>query len=179
MCLVRHRSSLREVYDMTVWVNDDGLEVRYGLDKSVTRKGGETRHDGSLNEVIVIINGTDVPSADAPIDKKVVIPSGCYIDEVVLNVTTAFTSGGSATLDIGLMLDDNDGTYSTSDDNGLDAAIAVGTLVDNYRVVADGAQVNTTVTDSTNGLPLAVSYGYNTAAFTAGVAELVIRYRPA
>jgi len=162
---------------MTKWVNSDGLEVLYGSSKAEMRKGGEVNHGGSLREVLVTITGTDVPAADAPNDKRITLPSGAYIDEVTLNVTTAFTSGGSATLDIGLMLDDNDGTYSTSDDNGLDAAIAVATLADNYRVLCDGAQVETTVTDSTNGLPLAVSYGYNTAAFTAGVAELSIKYR--
>jgi uncharacterized protein YfcZ (UPF0381/DUF406 family) len=162
---------------MTKWVNNDGLEVLFGTSKSEMRLGGETDHSGSLRELHFSITATDVPAADAPIDKRITIPSGAYIDEAVINVTTAFTSGGSATLDIGLMLDDNDGTYSTSDDNGIDAAIAVGTLVDNYRVVMNGAQINTTVTDSSNGLPLALSYGYNTAVFTAGVADIVIKYR--
>ena len=162
---------------MTKYVNDDGLEVLFGLSKSEMRTGGETNHAGSLRELHFSITATDVPSTDAPIDKRLTIPSGAYIDEAVINVTTACTSGGSATLDIGLMLDDNDGTYSTSDDNGIDAAIAVGTLVDNYRVAMNGAQINTTVTDSTNGLPLAVSYGYNTAVFTAGIADVVIKYR--
>ena len=161
---------------MAKWVNSDGLEVLFGASKAELRKGGDINTSGAVNEVRVLLTGTDVPAADAPIDKRITLPSGAYIDEVVLNVTTAFTSAGSATLDIGLMLDDNDGTYSTSDDNGIDAAIAVATLADNYRVVCDGAQTSTTVTDSTNGLPLAVSYGYNTAAFTAGVGELVIRY---
>ena len=162
---------------MSKWVNSDGLEVLFGSSKSVMRPGGETNHAGSVRELHFTITATDVPATDAPIDKRLTIPSGAYIDEAIINVTTAFTSGGSATLDIGLMLDDGDGTYSTSDDNGIDAAIAVGTLVDNYRVAMNGAQINTTVTDSTKGLPLAVSYGYNTAVFTAGVADVVIRYR--
>jgi hypothetical protein len=164
---------------MTKWVNSDGLEVLYGSSKSAMRSGGEVKHSGSLREIVLTINGADVPAADAPIDKRITIPSGAWVDEAVLNVTTAFTSGGSATLDIGLMLDDADGTYSTSDDNGIDAAIAVATLVDNYRVVCDGAQCETNVTDGSNGLPLVVSYGYNTAAFTAGVATLTIKYRVA
>ena len=162
---------------MSTWVNDDGLEVRFGTSKATNYKGGQVSVYGDEQEVRVTITGTDVPSTDAPIDKKVTIPSGAYITEAYLNVTTAFTSGGAATLDIGLMLDDGDGTYSTSDDNGIDAAIAVATLVDNYATSCDGAQVETTVTDATNGLPLVVSYGYNTAAFTAGVAELVIKYK--
>jgi hypothetical protein len=74
------------------------------------------------------------------------------------------------------MTDDNDGTYSTKDDNGIDAAIAVAALTDNASIACNGALVGTTVTDS-NGLPMPVSYGYNTAAFTAGVAELVIKYK--
>lgn len=166
---------------MTKWVNNDGLEVLFGSSKSDMRLGGEVNHGGALREITFIIRGDNVPTTDAPVDKRITIPSGAYIDEAVITVTTAFTSAGSATLDIGLMLDDGDGTYSTSDDNGLDAAIAVGTLVDNYRVVMNGAQINTTVTDSTNGLPLAVSYGWNTAAFAdgdvGGIADVTIKYR--
>ena len=160
-----------------IHVNADGLEVRYGSEKSTARKGGETNHAGDENEVRITITGTEVPSTDAPVDKKVTLPSGCYIEEAVLVVTSAFTSGGAATLDIGLMLDDNDGTYSTKDDDGIDAAIAVGSLSADARIVCNGALVNTTVTDSVNGLPLPISVGYGTAAFTAGSAELVIRYK--
>ncbi len=164
-----------------IWVNDDGLEVRFGTEKATLRLGGRLSTYGAMGEARVKILGAKVPSTDAPIDKKVTIPSNSYLDAVTsqLFVDTVFASGGSATLDIGLMNDDGDGTYSTLDDNGVDAAIAVGTLALDYDTVPDGAQMGTSpVNSSTATLPLAISYGYNTAAFTAGAATLVLRYRP-
>jgi hypothetical protein len=163
-----------------LWVNNDGMEVRFGSEKAAVSKGGNmVAGDGNLHEVRATITGTNVPAADAPIDKKVALPVGAYIEEAILYVKTAFTSGGSATLDIGLMNDDGDGTFSTLDDNGIDAAIAL-TAIDaiDDRIATDGAQINTSPANSTNAaLPMVISYGYNTAAFTAGEADLVIRYR--
>jgi len=164
-----------------IWVNDDGLEVRFGTEKATLRLGGRLSTYGAMGEARVKILGAKVPATDAPIDKKVTIPTNSYLDAVTsqLFVDTVFASGGSATLDIGLMNDDGDGTYSTLDDNGIDAAIAVGTLVVDYDTVPNGAQMGTTPVNSTTAtLPLVLSHGYNTAAMTAGAATLVLRYRP-
>jgi len=165
---------------MTVWVNDDGLDVRFGSSKADLRLGGRVKTFGAMQEVRIKILGANVPTADAPIDKSVTIPTNSYLDAVTsqLFVDTSFV-GSTATLDIGLMNDDGDGTYSTLDDNGIDAAIAVATLVADYDTVPDGAQMGTSpVNSATATLPLVPSYGYNTAAFTAGAATLVLRYRP-
>jgi len=161
---------------MTVFVNADGLELRYGTSKATKRKGGETNASGDSHEIRMTITGIEVPATDAPLDKKVTIPSGAFIESATLVVSTAFTSGGSATLDIGLMTDDNDGTYSTKDDDGIDAAIAKSALTADASIACNGALVGTTVTDS-NTLPIPISVGYGTAVFTAGVAELVIKYK--
>ena len=162
---------------MTIDVNADGLEVLYGASKAVKRKGGVLKTFGDLHEARITITGTEVAGTDAPLDKKVTIPSGAYIESATLTIgATAFTSGGSATLDIGLMLDDGDGTFSTKDDDGIDAAIGKATLAANARIACNGALINTVVS-STDGLPLPISAGYGTAVFTAGVAELVIRYK--
>ncbi len=162
-----------------LWVNSDGLEVRFGGEKAAVLKGGKPKTFGDLQEVVVVINGTDVPSTDAPIEKKLGIPPGAYIEEAVLVVDTAFTSTGAATLDIGLMNDDGDGTFSTLDDNGIDAAVASGVwAVVDTRVACNGDQINTSPANSTDStLPMVLSYGYNTAAFTAGKAEVRIKYR--
>jgi len=159
-----------------LWVNSDGLEVRFGSEKSAKILGGETGLQGDSREVRLNILGVSVPATDAPADKKIAIPSGAYIESCTLVVKTAFTSAGSATLDIGLMTDDNDGTYSTKDDDGIDAAIAKGTLVADASIACNGALVGTTVTDA-NTLPMPISYGYGTAVFTAGEADLIIKYR--
>lgn len=165
---------------MPVWNNSDGLDVLFGLSAADLSRGGHTVHFGEFLETTLDIVGTKVPATDAPVDKYVAIPPGAYIESATLIVDTAFTSGGSATLDVGLMNDDGDGTYSTSDDNGIDAAIAVGTLALDVRIACNGAQINTSPANSTNAaLPLVFSFGYNTAAFTAGRARLVVKWRKA
>ena len=157
-----------------IWVNGDGLEVRFGSEKATKRKGGETNAAGDSHEVRLAITATDIPTTDAPVDKKVLIPSGAYIEPATFVVSASFTSTG--TLDIGLMTDDNDGTYSTKDDDGIDAALAVATLITDASIACNGALIGTTVS-STAGLPMPISYGYNTAVFQAGAGELVIKYK--
>lgn len=161
---------------MSTWVNSDGLEVKFGTTQGADALGGRVPSDGEFEEIVIEISGASVPSADAPISKAITIPSGAWIESADLYVDTTFV-GATATLDIGTWLDDGDGTYSALDDNGLIAAQAVAGLTAGAKITGAGAQVGSTVTDSTNGLPLVFSYGYNTAAFTAGAGRLVITYR--
>jgi hypothetical protein len=98
------------------------------------------------------------------------IPAGSYITKASLVVTTAFTSGGSATLGVGLQ--EADGTIIDAD--GIDAAVAVADLAVNKAVVCNGALVGGTATVGADNSYLSLVYG--TAAFTAGAAKLVIEY---
>lgn len=160
------------------WLNNDGLEVRFGSEKRAVHLGGSPKTYGDLQELRVTINGADVPTTDAPVDKKLALPPGAYIESATFVVTAAFV-GATGQLDLGLMNDDGDGTFSTLDDDGLDAVIAV-TAIDaiDDRIVCDGAQINTSPVNSTDAtLPMVVSAGYQTAAFTAGSGELIIKYR--
>lgn len=166
---------------MATWtngVNEDGLKVRFGLDRSANDPHGELETDGDLREIVVAIaDATAIPAtaSSTVITNAVGIPSGARIESVNLYVTTTFT-GATATLDVGLFNDDGDGTYTVSDANGLVAGEAVANLVADAKIAGAGAVVGTTIT-GTAGRPQYVSYGYNTAAFTAGAGELVIRYR--
>ena len=161
-----------------VWQNDDGLNVRFGLEKAAVGTGGELETDGDLLESRFKITGTDVPATDAPLGDvpEAGLPSGAQIVSATLYVNTLFV-GATATLDIGLFNDDGDGTYSTNDDDGIDAAIAVGALTAQAVIACDGALVAGALLAGTGDRPLYVSTGYNTAAFTAGEADLVIKYR--
>jgi len=170
---------------MATWtngVNEDGLKVRFGLDRAANAPHGELEVDGDLREIIVsITDATAIPAtaASTVITDFVSIPSGARIESVDLYVSTAFTSAGAATLDVGLFNDNGDGTYTVSDANGLMAAAdaALSALVSDAKISGtNGAVVGTTIT-GTAGRPQYVSYGYATAAFTAGAGELVIRYR--
>lgn len=159
------------------WNNDDGLNIRFGLEKATASKVGVKSTMGDEHELHAKIVGADVPSTDAVIGTHPLagIPDGAYIVSATLYVTTAFV-GATATLDIGLFNDDGDGTYSANDVDGIDAAIAVGSLTADAEIACNGALVGTTVA-GTGNRHLYVSTGYNTAAFTAGEADLVIKYR--
>ena len=111
---------------MPYWTNDDGLNLRFGVDRATPAKMGRVSTAGDEQELVVSIDYSDVGSTDAVVGTHPLagLPDSASIVSATLHVTEAFTSGGSATLDIGLFNDDGDGTYSTNDDNGIDAAIA-------------------------------------------------------
>lgn len=169
---------------MTVYLNNDGLEVRFGSSKATLLLGGTLKTFGELKEVHLKIVGLSVTATHVPIDKRINIPSNSYIDEGILVVDTLFTTGsGTPALNLGLMNDDGDGTFSTLDDDGLDVAIALSGVLDTLdkRIDMNGTQIDTSPVNSANALlPMVPSYDLNTGdTFTAGVAHMVLRYRAA
>lgn len=98
------------------------------------------------------------------------IPAGSLIVEATLQVGTAFTSGGSATLELGTQ--QLSGT--AIDANGIDS-LAVAALTAGSVHVCDGALIGA-VSHAT--LPSQVSVDDATAVFTAGTATLTIKYLP-
>tara|TARA_R110000751_G_scaffold190563_1_gene296353 strand:- start:22 stop:537 length:516 start_codon:yes stop_codon:yes gene_type:complete len=166
-----------------LYTNADGLEIKFGLERATPSIQGALSTMGDEAQAVFRINALDLPSADAPFAHPTVgIPSGAHIISATLYVTTAFTSGGSGTLTIGLWNDDGDGTYTVLDSDGIDATIAK-TAIDAIgdHLACDGALVGSgaIALAGTAGRPLYLSAIYATAAFTAGVADLVIKYRVA
>ena len=166
---------------MATWVNSDGLRVNFGLDQVTPERAAKVNTLGEVKQLVVKILGTEVPSTDAPLSKMTGIPDKAFIVSAQLYVTTAFV-GASATLDIGLWSDDGDGTYTVIDMDGIDAAIAttaldtVGQGADDFTE-CDGALVGVRLNTVAGGRDVLVSTHYNTAAFTAGEATLVINYK--
>ena len=82
------------------WTNDDGLNVRFGTERAALSVEGHVSTMGDEQEAVFSITGTDITSADALLSAHptVGIPDGSHIISATLYVTTAFTSGGSATL---------------------------------------------------------------------------------
>lgn len=156
----------------TYWTNDDGLRVRFGTLDSQPAPGVVST-GGVEHEIRVELVGTDLGTAvlDRDIMHGAVIPSGAVISQATLYVTTAFTSGGAATLTIG--------TYKVSDNtaldaDGIDAAVALTAIdADGDWFECDGAQV---ATPSAITADCYIGAIYGTAAFTAGQATLVVRY---
>ena len=127
------------------WTNSDGLVVHFGTRDVTTTGGFRVADNGATEKVYMTIKGTDLADAVAATDDQIiygpVIPNGATILSATLKVDTAFTSGGSAVLDLGLY--DKDGTIV--DDDGIDAAVAVASLTLGAEIACDGADVNTVV----------------------------------
>lgn len=109
-----------------------------------------------------------LPTVDADTDAATLrIPAGSLIKAAYLEVSTAFTSGGSATLELGVQGVDG----STVDADGIDT-IAVAALTANSWTVCDGALVGATV----GAADVQISVDDAVAVFTAGVGRLVVEY---
>lgn len=151
------------------WSNDDGLVVGFGTRDTERNIAAQTSSDGATEELVMVIHGTELTDADEPTNfiTGAPIPANSLIVSGQLIVDTAFTSGGAAVLDIG--------TYTSAgaaiDDDGIDAAIAVGALTADTLIASDGAQIGTVVTQDAY-----IAATYDTAAFTAGTAKLVVKY---
>lgn len=159
------------------WTNSDGLVVGFGTHSVDNNVPAEDAGNGSVKVVKLVIKGTsleDTVSVASLPPQAVKIKRGSRITRAFLQVVTAFTSGGSATLDIGTFAAD-----ATPDDaDGIDAAIAV-TAIDAVGdlVTCDGALVGGTVpAGATSNSDVIIAASYSTAAFTAGEAILTVEY---
>ena len=168
------------------WMNDDGLYVTFGTEKADPSKGGQLAvADGEWKVVEAeIADMTDLGTTAEIIGTEggeaargVEVPKGAFIYKVVLEVETACTSGGSATLDIGL-IQAADRTTAV-DDDGLIAAGALATMDAAGDIVeytqgstGHGALIGTAL--AANSVLCA---SYNTAAFTAGKVRIRVYYR--
>ena len=159
---------------MTVYTNDDGLTQRYGISQAVPSMVGSPAQAGAYKTMVIDIDAASLNAHTVADDyfedvAATFIPAGALITSAILDVTTAFDSGGSATLDLGFLKADG----TELDYNGIDATIAE-TDIDAIgdRITCDG--------DLIGGVLLAAdaypSYGVNTATFTVGRGKLVITY---
>jgi len=113
-------------------------------------------------------------TVDSPSGANASIPIGAWIKSATLLVKDAFV-GATAQLNIGLY--EADGTVIDAD--GIDAVIAV-TAIDAAGdvVLCNGAMVANTAGANTTTKVAYVGADYDTAAFTAGSARLIIEYFP-
>lgn len=160
---------------MGTWTNADGLRIAFGADEGVAGKAGEYRVDGQERVVECVITLTGLGTSAAIQDQFVTLPAGAFITKVVALVTTAATSGGSATLNVGLQrLDrstelDYDGFIAAGALATIDAA---GDIVEYIQgSTGHGALIGTEL-----AYPGYITADYDTAAFTAGVVRVQIFY---
>lgn len=153
------------------YVNADGLFILTNTAEGTPREQGITTEGAKKYFVLDIEDMTAVPASPAaPQQNDAYIPAGSFITGAFIIVDTACTSGGSATLNIGLQTR----AGVAIDADGIDAAVAVADLAANKAVVCNGALVGGTATvGAENGY---ISFDYDTAAFTAGALKIVIEY---
>jgi len=162
---------------MAVWANNDGLRVVYGADQAKGAQVGSPCVYGAIDQMVCILEvsrmglGGGLIGGDTfgPVS---VIPAGSYILRATLIVTETF-AGASGTLDLGLAI--ADGTYTNGDEDGIDVAIAVATLLQGTVIACDGALVGAGA-DKDTLVNLYPSYDIDTTDFTAGKAVLIIEY---
>ena len=158
------------------WYNSDGLYIKFGTEEATVGTAGEYLTTGPQQMIELTISALTALTTTGVIqDYNVVVPKNARIEKVEVITTTDVTSGGSATLDIGLIRTDTSTAY---DDDGLVAALAIASFNSAGETASltvgstsAGALIGTTLAN--NGYLVA---SYNTAAFTAGAVKIRIYY---
>jgi hypothetical protein len=151
------------------YTNADGLRVLTNADQGTAQ---DTGTDEGIQSFVLDIDDFTALGTTVTIDPNdAVIPAGSIILGATLVMTSAATSGGSATLSIG--------TYAANGDaidaDGIDQTIALTAIdADNDVVRCDGAQTAATGYLTADAHVAAI---YGTAAFTAGTGKVVIEYK--
>jgi len=160
---------------MPVFYNADGLRVKYGPSEGVAGAGGEYRTLGPNREEELIINLATLTNTATYIDQDTSVGRTAFIESVEIETLVTATSGGSATLSVGLKQSDQTTNIS---DTALVNALALATFA------AAGTKVILTVGSTGAGSSIGVkstvvglaTAKWNTAAFTAGKIAIRIRY---
>lgn len=159
------------------YFDNTGVLVKIGTEIATPLTGGEYRTYGELREIELKLDLTKATAIGSPfiVNDQLFFPKSVVVQEVEWYADSAGTSGGSATLDLGLMAVDR---VTEVDFNGLLAAVAVATLTQGTKTVVvkggtgAGALIGSTAL-TTGGY---ICMNFNTAAFTGGVLRVRIRY---
>ena len=163
---------------MGLWRNSDGLYVKIGTTEAEIVRGGELQSYGAKQSIEQVIDLTTLGSSSALLADSypgVVIPKDFFFTEVEVINEVAATSGGSATLNLGLVRITD---ASTEIDN--DGLLVAAPLAD-YNAAGETKLYQIGVTGVGALIGTATSYAgylvadYDTAAFTAGRIKVIIR----
>lgn len=158
-----------------------GLYQKFGLEQTVSAAGGEYKTFGDLREIEFDLDLTTLTTTPTIIlgTDNIFFPAGARIEEVQIVNKVAATSGGSATLDLGLTR-----TTDRTTEIDWDGILAVAPLAD-YNALGEritytipSAICGALMTAGTTGANVGhLSANYKTAAYTAGVVTIRIKYR--
>lgn len=161
------------------WTNSDGLYVKFGTEEATVGTAGEHSvmiGPEHVHEVVITLTG--LGTAAAIQDQHTVVPSGARITKIkVINEVLA-TSGGSATLNVGLQRLDR------STELDYDGFLAAAPLAD-YNAAGETKEyiIGVTGVGALVGTSLAypgyITADYDTAAYTAGKVRVqIFWYKP-
>jgi len=162
------------------YLDNSGLYVKIGPEVAVPEAAGEYNNLGPLRMVeFVIPDLTVLTTSDAVLKgaDNFFFPTGVRIEKVTIVTDVAGTSGGSATLILGLMQTDRS---TMIDATGVVNAVAVATLTIGSEQVyvkgtsGAGTRVGTGVAATT--LPAYITAKAGTAVFTAGAVRVRVEY---
>lgn len=156
-----------------LWVNNDGLPIRFGTELAKVGEGGQYRWNGPFAEYEYDVIWDDL-EAFGTVDflgRSVRIPNGMLLTEATFEVSEAFTSLGAPTLTFGFH--NADGTAYDAD--GIDVSIAM-TAIDAVgdTITCDGALVNK-ILDNPNKKYSYVTCTVGVADYTAGKGKLRLK----
>lgn len=159
------------------WMNNDGLYIKYGVDRGTAGIGGNFAYpaDGGQTVVEYDIVLKNLGTSAAILDDNNQLPQNARIEKIEIKAITAGVGSG-AVLNVGLQRSDRTTEY---DYDGLLAAVPVTDFdaaneTHTYTVVgssAGGVLVGTTLAH--NGY---LTADYDTAAFTDGILKVKIFY---
>lgn len=89
---------------MGSWLNNDGLYIKYGTDKTTATKGGEYRFDGPARLVEFKLNLVGLTEVEVIQSDAVFFPAGVRIEKV--EVVTDNVAATGVAIDIGLVKTD-------------------------------------------------------------------------
>jgi hypothetical protein len=165
---------------MAIWVNDDGLRIRFGVEEAVNTKIGEygAFDPGSVHLVQLELKWEDMQDLDKVVHYAVRLPGAngrtFFLKDAKIYVEEAFAStGGLFTLVVGL--DNADGTVFDAD--GIDADVTQAELAKTADG-SEGVQMTGALVGErlANTQPLYVTTDVNGAVPTAGKAWLRLWY---
>lgn len=165
------------------YMDNFGLYNKVGPEVAIPEAAGEYNNLGPLREVEFIIPDLTVLTTSDAVLKgadNFFFPTGVKIESVVIVTDTAATSGGSATLIMGLMQTDR---ITMIDATGVVNAVAVATLTagseQTYVKGTSGAGTRVGTGAAATTLPAYITAKAGVAVFTAGAVRVRVRfYRP-
>ena len=148
-----------------------------GQNEATVTNAGEYNTRGRDHEVEVVITLTALTTTAALLNDTTVLPVGARISKVETIANTAATSGGSATLSVGL-IDQDRSTLTGLGDASLVSAAALTTIdaAGETTVLTPGSTGAGTLIGTTLTNAGYITAKYATAAFTAGVVRVRIFY---